>query len=129
MKISSKTPPREFRVGRDKNIVLRDCGDVQLAADEQVTFVTTSGTQYDVARKDFGYYATPSLNGRLPKMGLRPAFVRNPHGQYYILLVETGLEDSFHAYLESDDQEFISWLDDSEVLEKMAVAARNNNAE
>ena len=129
MKVSPKKPPREFRVGKDKQIVIQDCGDVHLDPDEQVTFVTSSGTEYDVARKDFGYYATPSLNGRLPKMGLHAALVRNAHGLYYVMLVEKGLEDKFFSYLVSDNQELVCWLYDDEVLDKLAGAVKNHDAQ
>ena len=71
MRFRPQDPPREFEVGYGETIVMRDCGRVELDADEQVTFTTESGAEYDVARKSWGFYATPSLNGRLTGFGLR----------------------------------------------------------
>jgi hypothetical protein len=86
------------------------CADVDLAPDEQVTFISESGSEYDVVRKAWGYYATPSLNRRLPDHGLRPALVRSGEATY-LLLVEQGAVSAFHAYLESQNMEVILWLD------------------
>ena len=77
MKITEQQPPRVFRTGRAQPIDLHDCARIQLDPDEQVTFITESGAEYDVARKAWGFYATPSLNGRLRQFGLRAALVKN----------------------------------------------------
>src|SRR5438105_15753607 len=70
-------PPRAFQVGRTEKIWIRDCAHISLEPDEQVTFLTGEGAEYDVARKDWGFYATPSLNSRLARFGLRGVLVRN----------------------------------------------------
>ena len=62
MKISSKTPPRTFTV---KGVDISHVADIDLAPDELITLKTESGAEYDVARKEWGFYATPSINGRL----------------------------------------------------------------
>ncbi len=110
MKIVRRDPPRRFSVGHDGEIALSHCADVALTPDEQVTFTSDSGSEYDVVRKAWGYYATPSLNRRLPGHGLRPALVRSGEATY-LLLVERDAEQAFHAYLESQNMEVILWLD------------------
>ena len=85
-----------------------------LAADEQVTFVTKSGSEYDVVRKPWGYYATPSTNGRLHSQNLRAALVTNSKGQLYVMLCETGKEGLFNTYLEEEKQQLLVWLDTDE---------------
>lgn len=120
MKFDVKDPPRAYTVGNTVKFDMHDCGTVALAPDEQVTFVTESGAEYDVARKDWGFYATPSLNGRLQGFGLRTVLIRNTlTNRYFILLVETGKEDSFHAYLEQESCLIVSWLDTSDSLETL----------
>lgn len=96
-------PPREFSVGRGKPITIRDCARIELAPDEQVTFVTPDGGEYDVTRKAWGFYATPSLNGRLPRFGLRARLVKNPEGRFFIVLVEEGREAEFDRYARDED--------------------------
>ena len=83
MKFVEKSPPRRFTVGSAVKFEMRDCGTLALAPDEQVTLLTESGAEYDVARKDWGFYATPSLNGRLESFGLRGVLIRNtPTGRF-----------------------------------------------
>lgn len=114
MDIEPKDPPRRFSVGVGGRITLSDCGDIRLAPDEQVTFRTADGleTAFDVVRKDFGYYAANSLNGTLPRQGLRPALCRNDaHGLLYMLFVEAGKEDAYRAYLAAEGMTHLTWLD------------------
>jgi len=126
MNVSPRHPPREFAVGRTGGIRLRHCADIALDADEQVTFVAPSGTQHDVVRKSWGYYATGSLNGRLRDHGLRGALVVNGAGRLYLLLVEQGRERAFEQYLQNEEQRLLTWLDrDDDVrrLERLLSAA------
>lgn len=100
---------------------MKDCGALALDADEQVTLVTESGAEYDVARKDWGFYATPSLNGRLEQFGLRGVLIKNRGtGRYFVLLVERGCESAFDAYCEQENLAVITWLDNTGVLDTLA---------
>jgi hypothetical protein len=123
MKIDIKDPPRVFEVGNSPGVRIRisDCARIELAPDEQVTFVTERGAEYDVARKDWGFYATPSLNGRLASFGLRGVLVRNAAGRYYVMLVERGREDAFDAYLRQEANEVVVWLDSDAALAELAA--------
>lgn len=112
MRFEPKDPPRNFTVGADRSITMKDCGTLRLGADEQVTLVTETGAEYDVARKDWGFYATPSLNGRLEQFGLRGVLIRNRDtGRYFVLLVERGREAAFEAYLAAENLKIVHWLD------------------
>ena len=92
-------------------VEIRHMADVELADDEQVTFVAASGSEYDVVRKSWGYYATPSLNGRLPAHGLRPVLAANPAGKAFLLLVEEGCEEDLAGYLSEQSMRILAWLD------------------
>ena len=92
-------------------MTIRHCADIALAPDEQVPFVAPAGSQYDVVRKAWGYYATPSLNRRLLRFGLRTALCENRGGDRYVLLVESGCEGDFHAYLDGQGMTLLSWLE------------------
>ena len=111
MRIDRKDPPREFAVGVDGGITIRDCGSLRLEPDEQVTFVDPHGGSHDVARKSWGYYATASLNGRLAAHGLRGALTANEAGKLYVVLVNEGKEDEFERYLADERQQLVCWLD------------------
>jgi hypothetical protein len=115
-------PPRKFAVsGAGVRLNLSDCGRVALSGDEQVTFTTEAGAEFDVTRKSWGFYATPSTNGRLKTFGLRAALVRNVAGRLFVVLVEQGREAEFLAYVEADKQALLTWLDDDASVERLAA--------
>jgi hypothetical protein len=122
MKFSPRQPPREFEVGYDVKGIIRDCGSMQLAADEQITFVTEEGGEYDVTRKEWGFYATPSLNGRLAGFNLRPVLVKNLVNRFFVLLVEKGKEAAFDRYVKSEPLKIVSWLDSDDALLSLEAA-------
>lgn len=112
MRFMRKRPVRKFLVGAQK-IELTDCGNLVLNPDEQVTFLRPSGAEYDFTAKDWGYYATPSTNGRLVKFGFRAALVKNSiTGKKFILVMEKGFEDSFASYLVAESMVVDLWLDE-----------------
>ncbi|MEW5704558.1 MAG: hypothetical protein AB1781_08255 [Pseudomonadota bacterium] len=120
MKFVEKRPPREFEVGNAVRFPMRDCGTVALDPNEQVTLTTESGGEYDVARKEWGFYATPSLNGRLLNHGLRGVLIRNKlTGRYFVFLVESGKEPSFEEYMAQESLEVVAWLDSTESLDRL----------
>ena len=123
MKFTPIDPPRVFSVGHDHAIQLKDCARLELKPDEQVTFLTESGAEYDVVRKAWGFYATPSLNRRLPKFGLRAALVKSADGTFYVMLVEQGKQTEFQRYLEQEHLQVVRWLDSGPVLEALAREA------
>jgi hypothetical protein len=117
MRFDPRQPPRAFRIG---DVEMRDCATLALDADEQVTFVTANGAEYDVARKDWGFYATPSLDGRLAGFGLRAVLVRSEAtGRRFLLLVETGREESFDRYLAAEKLRIVCWLDSAEACGRL----------
>ena len=114
MRFEPVDPPREFAVAG--GIVMRDTGRVRLAPDEQVTFLTEDGGEYDVARTSWGFYATPSVDHRLPRSGLRAGLVRNLLGRHFVVLVERGREEEFASYLAEQRSVVAAWLDDPTAL-------------
>lgn len=122
MKFIPVSPPRKFEVsGAGLRVTLSDCGRVALEPDEQVTFTTENGGELDVTRKSWGFYATPSTNGRLKSFGLRAALTRNVAGRLFVVLVEQGKEDEFFAYLNADKQTLLTWIDDDAAVERLAL--------
>jgi hypothetical protein len=118
MKISPTNPPRTFEVGYH-GTRLADCARIGLEPDEQVTFITPSGGEYDVVRKVWGFYATPSLNRRLPQFGLRPALARSTDGKHFVLLMERGQQAAFEKYLDDERMILVCWLDQQAALDSI----------
>ena len=119
MKFTPIHPPRVFEVGFGETIEMKDCARLALEPDEQVTLTTEAGAEYDLARKSWGFYATPSLNGRLSGFGLRGVLVKNRLDRYFILLVECGKESLFEEYRQIEQLEIVCWLDSTEQLQQI----------
>ena len=110
MKIFERIPPRKFGVGKS-DITLSDTGSIFLDSNEQVTFKDSSGREYDVCKKEWGYYATPSVNGRLKKFRYKTALVENIEtGMKYVMLVEDDKQMIFEIYLVSEGLKVNEWL-------------------
>jgi len=111
MKKYFKEIPRSFKVGNN-DITIKDCGDLYLEPDEQITFITESDQRYDLARKDWGFYATPSVNGRLKNEGFKCALVKNEFKKVYVMIVEESKLAEFNKYCKTENQDIIKWLDE-----------------
>ncbi|WP_395453936.1 hypothetical protein ACHMW5_08480 (plasmid) [Azospirillum melinis] len=128
MKFTPRQPSRVFRTGYGPFVDLSDCGQMQLEADEQITFITDGGAELDVVRKSWGYYGTPSLNSRLVSFGLRTALAKSRLNRYFVLIVEAGKEEEFFRYLETEDMPFIGWLDNEKALGAVEAALKKSNS-
>ena len=87
-------------------------GDISLSNNEQVTFVSKSNGRYDICKKSWGYYATPSINSRLKKEGFKTAIVKNKLGRIFIMIVEKKKYFEFKKYCKEEKQKIVKWLDD-----------------
>lgn len=83
MQIKKKN--RVFEVGITK-IKIKDCGSITLKNNNQVTF-KSKNSEYDICKKNWGYYGTPSINGRLKNFGFRTFLVSNNQNKIFIFLV------------------------------------------
>ena len=123
MRFEEKKPPRRYQVGNVAKFDISDCGTIRLEPDEQVTFATESGRELDVTRKSWGFYATPSLNGRLEQFGLRGVLIQNTKTlRYFIFLVEKDRMEDYQKYMDKEGLAVIAWLDTSESLDKLKKA-------
>ena len=115
MKSTPITPPRSFKVGHPgREIELYHVLDLELGYDEQVTLKTDNGGEFDICRKSWGYYATPSLNGRLASFGYRSCLV-NSGARRYVQVIEITRMDEYLAYVAEQGMEIIAWLDRDEI--------------
>ena len=119
MKFIENNPPRVYEVGASIKVEISDCGKLHLEPDEQVTFTTPEGGEYDVTRKDWGFYATPSLNSRLISYSLRGVLVKNRINHYFVMLVEKGKEDLFEKYISEEILTIVTWLDNEQDLNQI----------
>jgi 2-polyprenyl-3-methyl-5-hydroxy-6-metoxy-1,4-benzoquinol methylase len=113
MKVEYKKPPRKFKVGKEEAIEISDCGEIHLSENEMVTFVNPQGKRYDFTAKNWGFYATPSINIRLKDEGYKTALVRNSQGRFFIMVVDENKVAAFRKYLSKDNQTLVVWLDEA----------------
>lgn len=107
MKIKIKKKSRKFKVNiGEKKIELSDLATINLKKNEQVTFKYLN-SEYDVTKKDWGYYATPSINGRLKKFGFRTFLIKNKFNKIYLFLVHKNKIKSFTKYCKEDNQQIL----------------------
>ena len=109
--IFKKKAVRKFNVGIKKNITIKDVGEINLLSNEQVTFITRDKKKYDFCRKDWGFYATPSINYRLKKEGFKTALVKNRQNRLYIMIVDKKFISKFKKYCKVEKQTVLFWLD------------------
>ena len=129
MKLNICEKPRKFCVGKDKNIIISDYGKIRLLPDEMVTFINKGGKNYDIVAKNWGFYATPSLNGRLKAEGFRTALIKNLNNKFFIWLVEIGKEDLFEKYLKNEQQYIVCWLDNENHLSRIIDLNLNSKSD
>ena len=102
MRINKKSRTFKVKIG-ENNINLKDTARIILKNNEQVTFNYLNSEQ-DVTKKNWGYYATPSINGRLKKFGFRTFLIKNKINKLYIFLVHRNKIKSFRKYCKDDNQ-------------------------
>ena len=100
MKIKINKKPRKFTVGHN-NTILKDLGKIYLNNNEQLTFIKKK-SQYDLVKKDWGYYATPSVNKRLKNFKFRTFITENSFKSIYIMIVHKEKIKNFRKYLRAD---------------------------
>ena len=109
MKINKKN--RYFKVGVKKNITLKDVGSIFLKNNENITFKTSNKKEYDVCKKNWGFYATPSINKRLKNFGYLAALVKSKNfNTFTILLLEKGKRKQFNKYIKDQKMHVVCWL-------------------
>jgi len=110
MKIDFYSKPRTFTV---KEHSVHDLGKIHLAPNEMVSFVTEDSNELDIVAKNWGFYATPSINSRLKNENFKTALVTNENNQLYIMVVENNKLEEFHSYLkDKQNHQILSWLDE-----------------
>ena len=112
MRIKKNKPPRIFYVGKNNDEKIQDCGSIYLQNNEQITLLTNSQKEYDIVKKEWGFYATPSINNRLSKQGFKCALVKNKEGSFYVMLVSKYKIKKFESYLRKEKNRIVKWLDE-----------------
>lgn len=107
MKILKKN--RKFKVGINQ-ITLKEVAKISLKKNEMITFFNGK-TEYDVVKKNWGYYATPSINSRLLKFDLKTCLIKSKEtNNKFITLVHKKKRKEFNKYLKNEKCIIVKWL-------------------
>jgi len=110
MKLELKEQARIFSI---KGHEINDFGKILLNSNDMVSFKTKSKKEYDLVAKEWGFYATPSINSRLTNEGFKTALVSNENNQVYVMVVEEDKIKEFKIYLkDNQNNRLICWLDE-----------------
>ena len=108
MRINKKKKPRKFLI--NKKIKLKDMGYILLKNDEQITFIHGKNQEYDVCKKNWGFYATPSINSRLKKNDFFTYIVENKKLQRFgIHIVDKKKINLYKKYLKNEKLKIVNW--------------------
>lgn len=110
MKAKIKNKPRIFNVGFGNKYQVKDFGKIFMNANEQITFVNKN-REYDFGMKNWGYYATPSINGRLKNNDYKTFLVKNIYNKIYIMVVNNLKMNFFKDYINYENQKILMRLD------------------
>jgi hypothetical protein len=102
---------RRFVVGEKKDIKMKHLFNIYLNPNEQVTFVSKKNREYDFVKKDWGYYATQSINSRLKKFKFLTCLVKNViTKRKFVLVVYKEKISLFKKYLKKESLKILKWL-------------------
>ena len=101
---------REFIVGeRNNKLKIKHVANVNLNNNEQITFLFKK-SEYDFVKKNWGFYATPSINRRLVKEGFLSALVTNKKKMVYLMVIHKSKIIAFKKYCKDHNQKIVKWL-------------------
>ena len=108
MKIRKKN--RKFKVGIS-NITLKEVAKISLKKNEMITFYNGK-SEYDVVKKNWGFYATPSINSRLKSFNFRTCLINSKVTKNkFIVIVQKKKIKEFYKYLKDEKCEVVKWLE------------------
>ena len=110
MKIKLKKKPRIFYPNKKKKLKIADYGQILLEPNEQICLITNRNSKHEITRKEWGFYATQSINSRLKK-NFKTAITENSKKNIFIMMVEKKYINSFKKYCKEHRQKVLIWLD------------------
>ena len=94
---------RIFQPNKKKRLFLNHVENINLKNNELVTFVDNNH-EYDVVKKAWGYYATPSINKRLVNNNFLTFLVKNRvTSDLFIFLVQKNKVKLFKDYIKKEN--------------------------
>ncbi len=93
---------RKFTVGKNNDIKITHKADIVLKDNEMVSFFTKNKKQYDITKKDWGFYLSQSIHHRVLNEGFKIAIVKNKIQRKYLMAVDIKKINNFKKYCEKE---------------------------
>lgn len=98
-----KKTKRSWTVGNKKDIIITEKLKIKLNDNEQVSFVGNKRkTNYEICKKNWGYYISPSIDKRLKNYGHVVYITKNKKGQVYLMAVNLKKINKFILYCKKE---------------------------
>mgnify|MGYP005989422055 CR=1 FL=1 len=104
---------RKFVVGKEKNITLVDKGSIFLKNNENISIHFNKKINYDVAKKNWGFYPLPSINKRLKNFKLKAVIVESKNFNTFFIMTVVNKKKNildFKKYCKKENIVIIAWL-------------------
>ena len=102
---------RKFKPSPHSKIILKDCGKIFLNNDELVSFCSknNNNSNYEITKKNWGFYATPSINKRLKNNNFETFIVVNKFKDFFIMIVYKNKKKLFLDNLKKNQLKKVPW--------------------
>ncbi len=100
---------RRFLVGVKKQIKITEKAKIFLKNNEQICFLHHKD-EYDFVKKNWGFYASPSINSRLKINNFRSFIVMNKKKHIYLMIVSKSKMKYFKDYLKIEKNKIVKEL-------------------
>lgn len=90
--------------------------NISLNPDEQATFVIEN-SKFDVTKKDWGFYVSPSIQKRCINNRLKAAIIFQGKN-YYVVFVKKNKEKIFFSFVKKNKYNFLDWIYKSKYFSK-----------
>ena len=99
---------RSFEV--NKKIILKHTANIKLNSNEMIT-LKNNKMEFDITKKKWGFYATPSINKRLKSFGFLSAIIQNNNTKnIFVVLIDKKKKKLFTKYIKTQDIRVLKWL-------------------
>jgi len=90
---------------------------INLKSDQQITLINGK-SEYDIAKKNWGFYVTPSIQKRLKKFNLE-VYLISKSNNYFLCLVKQKKKRLFKSFLLKKKMKFIQNLSTTQKFKKI----------
>ena len=105
---------KNFKV---KNNKINKTGDIILKNNQLVSFIEKKKkNEYDIVKKNWGYYVSSSINNRLKSNNFKIALIKNEQNKFFLCAVDSYKLDVFKKYIKKDNQKIVKWFNQNFLL-------------